>query len=58
MVEDGTVVGMVSLGDVMKVYGERLEEHTEHEASILLHRRRLKVMAQGKQLYRKVVGRG
>lgn len=58
VVEDGTVVGLVSLGDVMKVYGGRMEEHTENDASILLRRRRLKVMAQGKQLYRKVVGRG
>lgn len=57
VVEDGTVVGLLTLADVLKVYGKHQEIHTEHDASILLHRRRLKVMAQGKQLYRKVTGR-
>lgn len=58
VVEDGTVVGLLSLGAVLKVYGDRMQDHTEHDASILLHRRRLKVMAQGKHLFRKMVGRG
>jgi H+/Cl- antiporter ClcA len=58
VVEDGTVVGLLSLGMVLRTYGNRLDDYTEHEASILLHRRRLKVMVQGKQLFRKVMGRG
>ncbi len=57
VVEEGTVVGLLTLADVLKVYGRHQQIHTEHDASILLHRRRLKVMAQGKQLFRKVVGR-
>lgn len=57
VVEDGTVVGLLSLGMVLKAYGSRLEDYTEHDASILLHRRRLKVMVQGKQLFRKVMRR-
>ena len=56
-VEDGTVVGLLSLAAVLKTYGDRMEDHTEHDASILLHRRRLKVMVQGKQLFRKVMRR-
>lgn len=57
VVEDGTVVGLLGLGAVLKIYGDRMEDYTEHDASILLHRRRLKVMAQGKHLFRKVIGR-
>lgn len=57
VVEDGTVVGLLSLAAVLKTYGDRMEDHTEHDASILLHRRRLKVMVQGKQLFRKVMRR-
>jgi H+/Cl- antiporter ClcA len=57
VVEDGTVVGLLSLAVVLKTYGDRIEDHTEHDASILLHRRRLKVMVQGKQLFRKVMRR-
>ncbi len=57
VVEDGTVVGLLSLAAVLKTYGDRIEDHTEDNASILLHRRRLKVMVQGKQLFRKVVRR-
>jgi H+/Cl- antiporter ClcA len=53
--EDGTVVGLLSQDAVLKVYGSRMENYTEHDASILLHRRRLKVMVQGKQLFRKVL---
>jgi len=45
------------LAAVLKTYGDRMEDHTEHDASILLHRRRLKVMVQGKQLFRKVMRR-
>jgi H+/Cl- antiporter ClcA len=57
VVDDGTVVGLLTIADVLKAYGERMQDHAEDEASILLRRRRLKVMAQGKHLYRKVVGR-
>jgi CBS domain-containing protein len=57
VVDDGTVVGLLTIGDVLKAYGERMSDHTEDEASILLRRRRLKVLVQGKQLFHKVVGR-
>lgn len=57
VVEDGTVIGLLTMGAVLKAYGRQQEAHTEDEASILLHRRRLKVMVQGKQLFRKVMRR-
>ena len=57
MVEDGTVIGLLTMGAVLKAYGRQQEAHAEDEASILLHRRRLKVLVQGKQLYRKVMRR-
>ncbi len=57
VVEDGTVIGLLTMGAVLKAYGRQQEAHAEDEASILLHRRRLKVLVQGKQLYRKVMRR-
>ncbi len=57
VVEDGTVIGLVTMNAVLKAYGRQQAAHIEDEASILLHRRRLKVMVQGKQLYRKVMRR-
>jgi len=57
VVDDGTVLGLLTIGDVLKAYGERMSDHAEDEASILLRRRRLKVMVQGKQLFHKVTGR-
>lgn len=58
VVEDGTVIGQLTMAAVLKAYRSQQDVHTENEASILLHRRRLKVMVQGKQLYRKVVRKG
>lgn len=52
VVEDGTVVGLLTSAALLQAYGHRMDEHAENDASILLHRRRLKVMAQSKQLYR------
>jgi CIC family chloride channel protein len=50
--EDGTVVGLLTAAALLKAYGNRMDDHAEDAASILLHRRRLKVLVQGKQLYR------
>lgn len=55
VVEDGTVVGLLTSATLLKAYGHRMDEQAENEASILLGRRRLKVMAQSKQLYRKLL---
>ena len=58
VVEDGTVVGLLTSAGILKAYGHRMDERSEDDASILLHRRRLKVMAQSKQLYRKLLRKG
>lgn len=58
VVEDHTVIGLLTLPNVLRAYRKHQEAHVEHDASILLHRRRLKVMVQGKQLFRKVLGKG
>lgn len=55
--ELGTVVGLLTFSEVLKAYGQRFDDDEEVEAHILLKRRRLKVMAQGKHLYGKVMGR-
>lgn len=55
--EDGTVVGLLTAAALLKAYGHRLGEHAEDAASILLNRRRLKVLVQGKQLYRRLLRR-
>ncbi|MCB0771868.1 MAG: hypothetical protein KDB93_00665, partial [Flavobacteriales bacterium] len=55
VVEDHTVIGLLTLPNVLRAYRKRQEANMEHDASILLHRRRLKVMVQGKQLFRKVL---
>lgn len=57
VVEDGVVIGLLTSEALLRAYGHRMDEHAENEASILLHRRRLKVMAQGKQLFRSVMRR-
>lgn len=54
---DGAVVGLVSHADILKAYGSRIDEHEQGDAVIILKRRRLKVMAQGKLIFEKVVGR-
>ena len=58
VVEDGTVVGLLTSAAILMAYGHRLDDRAEDDASILLHRRRLKVMAQSKQLYRKLLRKG
>ncbi len=55
VVEDGTVVGLLTWAAVLDVFGNRMMDHKEHGASILLHRRRLKVLVQGKRLYRRML---
>ncbi len=55
VVEDNTVIGLLTMPDLLRAYRKHLEANVEHDASILLHRRRLKVMAQGKQFFRKVL---
>ena len=47
-----------SHADILKAYGSRIHEHEQGDAVIILKRRRLKVMAQGKRMFEKVVGRG
>lgn len=57
VVEDGTVIGLITMDAVLKAYGRQQAAHIEDDASILLHRRRMKVMVQGKQLFRMVMRR-
>ena len=58
VVAEGTVVGLITHTDLLKAYGSRIDEHEQGDAVIILKRRRLKVMAQGKRMFEKVVGRG